>query len=190
MRGTELTWKMHSCFSKSLLEVVRLSFKPNFSNKRHSPREITKAFSARSWTNGYWAAVMCKAQCRAGNGSNISKFCEQLHYFAHDDPGAAGQNPMIEGSITVILCQQRFQQAFPLPTIYVQSRYLINLWYSDGSPGSTLLCRNLVLWKSSGSNFMVNIRLDPIHCISDHYLGTVLKLLYVLRHFIVSSFHL
>lgn len=52
-------------------------------------------------------------------------FCEQLHYFSHADLVAIGQNPMIEGSIIVILSQQNFHQAFPLPTVCVQCRSLI-----------------------------------------------------------------
>lgn len=100
-------------------------------------------------------------------------FCEQLHYFSHADLVAVGQNPMIEGSIIVILSPQSFHQAFPFPKVCVQCRSLITCG-SDGSPDCTH-AETLPSWKSSGSSSLVNIRLSPAHCTSDHYLRTVFK---------------
>lgn len=94
-------------------------------------------------------------------------FCKLLHYFSHDDLVAAGQSPMMEGSIIVILSQQSFQRAFPLL-----------LQKSHPSPRKVLAAPS---WSTPGS-----IQ-QPTHCSSDHYLGTIFKLQHVLPYFIVSS---
>lgn len=139
---TELAWRTHPCFSSSLLEVI-FSFHPNFCKERHFPGEITKAFSAPSWTNSYWAAFIHKVQYRAGNGPNISIFLQAAPWFLPCWPCGSRAEPHDKSFNYCNSLEAELSAVFPLPTIYVQCRNLITLWYNNEYPGSTLLCRNL-----------------------------------------------
>lgn len=127
----------------SLLEVVMLSFQPNFCKERHLPREVTKAFSAPSLTNSYWAAVTYEVQYRACKGPNTFWSCQLLHYSSHDDLVAAGQSPVIEDSVIVILSRAYIRHFHSPPLMCSADVWW--LWRSDGSPNSNLLGRNPAL---------------------------------------------